>query len=83
MLSIIKELFWLSVKHHFLLSASYILGKLNIVSDRISRLSDINCAYDACELLRVLEYGIVPCKGHMSQTTFLSLQRAWNQRCYH
>jgi hypothetical protein len=82
MLSIIKELFWLSVKYNFLLSASYIPGKLNVISDRISRLSDINCAYDACELLRVSN-GLVPCKGHMSQNAFLSLQRVWSQHCYH
>jgi hypothetical protein len=79
MLVIVKELFWLSVKYNFLLSASFIPGKLNILSDRISRLEDISCAREAYQMLKSSEGELIACNGHMSYDTFVSLQDVWQK----
>jgi hypothetical protein len=82
MLVIIKELFWQSVKFNFKLSASYLPGKLNILSDRISGLHEFGCAVDANVLLKEVNSDLVYCKGHMSQNAYFSLQSSWHQHWY-
>jgi hypothetical protein len=79
MLSIVKELFWYSVKFNFLLSASFIPGKLNIMSDRISRLNDVESARQAYQLLKNCDGDVILCKGHMSHCAFMYLQSVWCQ----
>jgi hypothetical protein len=54
MLSIMQQIFWLSVKHEFRLSASIIPGKINVLSDLISRLPSKE---SALELQCFLKYG--------------------------
>ena len=77
MLVLIQELFWCSVSYDFKLSASYIPGKLNIISDRISRMHDKNAAWEVCELLYE-ECVPVNCFDHLSEEAFLSLQAGWS-----
>jgi hypothetical protein len=78
MLAIIKEIFWYSIKYGFKISAAFIPGKLNIISDRISRLHELQSAHDAFVLLN---NGLkcIPCIGHMSKDAFLYLQKSWPQ----
>ena len=77
MLVLIQELFWCSVSYDFKLSASYIPGKLNVISDRISRMHDKNAAWEVCELLYG-EFVSVNCFDHLSQRAFVSLQAEWS-----
>jgi hypothetical protein len=78
MLLLVKELFWCSVFFNFKLSAAYLPGKLNVISDRISRLHDVQCANDACILLFDGIHFPIGCKNHMSEETFLALQEVWH-----
>ena len=81
MLAIIQKLFWLSVQHGFRLTAAYLPGKLNILSDRISRLNDVDAAIEAKILLtNELE---LESYGHMTQETFLWLQGCWEMGSIH
>jgi hypothetical protein len=77
MLDIIKELFWSSVKFGFKLTACYLPGKLNIVSDCISRLHNFESACEASLLLFDGENFPINCVGHMTENAFASLQEAW------
>jgi hypothetical protein len=76
LLAEIKQIFWLSVRYNFRITASHIAGDLNITSDRISRLHDLSCAWDVRKILPVMP--VVLCNTHMSYGAFLSLQRAWS-----
>jgi hypothetical protein len=76
MLIIVQHIFWLSIRFGFRLSALFIPGKLNIVSDRISRLHDVSAAIDAEEFLGDKKHP-VECVGHMTHTTFSALQEIW------
>jgi hypothetical protein len=78
MLTIIKEIFWYSIKYGFKITAAFIPGKLNILSDRISRLHEFQSACDAFQLLNN-GFPCITCKSHMTQESFLSLQRSWHQ----
>jgi hypothetical protein len=77
--SLIQELFWCSVSYNFKLSASYIPGKLNIISDRISRMHDRNAAWEVCGLLYNECALPVNCHEHLTQRAFVSLQVEWSQ----
>lgn len=79
LLSIIKELFWLSVEYNFKLSAKHLAGNLNILSDGISRLHNFNNAKLTHQLLSNNSNIPIFCKGHMSKQTFLSLQETWSE----
>jgi hypothetical protein len=76
LLLLIKELFWLSVEFDFRVSAKYLPGVDNILSDRLSRLHSIYNANVAFFLL----YGFSKCaccNYHMSYRAYLSLQKSW------
>ena len=78
MMLVVKELFWCAVHFNFKLTAAYLPGKLNVVSDRISRLHEVQCANEACVLLFDGVNFPVLCKNHMSESAFLALQEAWH-----
>ena len=74
---IVKELFWLSVQFDFRLSALHIEGKLNVLSDRISRLHDMSSALEVKQLLCGNVHVPLYCVTHMTYSTYVSLQRSW------
>ena len=79
MLEIIQQIFWLSVRYGFKLSAVHLPGHLNILSDRISRMHVPAAAIEAKSLLtcdREMES-----VGHMSYQTFVWLQGWWETNC--
>ena len=55
LLCFIQKMFWLSVKFGFKLSANFIPGRLNVLSDRLSRLHDIVAACEFQSYNGVLE----------------------------
>jgi hypothetical protein len=77
MLSIIKQLFWLSVEFDFRLSAQHLPGRLNVLSDCLFRLDVVDSAVLAKSFLSVSVNEIVECADHMTYCAFLSLQEAW------
>jgi hypothetical protein len=77
LLDIVKELFWLSVKFSFRLSASHIEGKLNVLSDKLSRMHEITSAKKVKQLLYGSEYVTLCCKNHMSYASYIYLQESW------
>jgi hypothetical protein len=79
LLEIIKELFWLAVKFDFKLSACHLSGKLNVLSDKLSRLHCFDDAVCAKNML-VGVNGVITCVNHISYTSYLFLQGMWSQR---
>jgi hypothetical protein len=77
MLDIIQRIFWLSVKCGFRLKASFILGKLNILSDLISRLHSVDSALSLQYFLGENSEEPIECVGKMSEHSFLFLQESW------
>jgi hypothetical protein len=77
LLAIVMDLFWLSVKFDFRLSASYIPGLDNVLSDRISRMRHVAEAREVGYLLSGDPNCIIESKGHMTYSTFLYLQDLW------
>jgi hypothetical protein len=77
LLPIVKELFWLTVKFNFKLSAVFLPGKLNILADHISRLDDLKAANCMKFLLLPSVGELLFCKSHMSLNTSLLLQERW------
>ena len=73
MLAIIQQMFWLSVKFEFRLSAAFLPGRLNILSDNISRLHSIDSSINLGSFLG----SDIECNGHMSQNMFMFLQNQW------
>jgi hypothetical protein len=80
MLVIVQHLFWLSVQHGFKLSACHIPGKLNIISDLISRMGTLSAANQLCNWFSDGSDS-VECAGHMSYDTYCSLQEGWMTAC--
>jgi hypothetical protein len=78
LLQIVKEIFWLSVRYNFRISAQYLPGKLNILADRISRMSDFNEALCAKNLLCGSE-NVLFCSGHMTYASYVYLQEMWGR----
>jgi hypothetical protein len=74
---IVKELFLLTVKFDFKLSAVFIPGKLNILADHLSRFHSLLAATEAKRFLLPYVHNVLPCKLHMSLNAFLMLQVAW------
>ena len=79
LLALIRELYWLSVKYDFRLSASHIPGVDNVLSDGISRMFDIDKALLMKELLLPDPNVCMSCKNHMSEKSFTFLQVAWQR----
>ena len=75
MLPIIQKLFWLSIQFSFKLTSAFLPGRLNVLSDRISRMSESDAANEAKALLTV-DDSLETC-GHMSYETFSRLQGCW------
>ena len=80
LLTLIHELYWLSVKYDFKLSASHIPGVENVLSDGISRMFDVDKALLMKELLMQNPNSCMFCLGHMSKASFLFLQDAWSPK---
>jgi hypothetical protein len=78
LLSIVQRLFWLSVKYQFKLSALFIPGRLNILSDLISRLHSVDHAIEAQCFLGCVGSSI-ECNSHMTLASFLYLQAEWRK----
>ena len=76
MLAIVQSLFWLSVEFDFRLTSQHIPGRLNFLSDRISRLHDSSAALDAQAILSPFAESL-ECYGRMTHRTFLHLQECW------
>jgi hypothetical protein len=77
LLGIIQKLFWLSVKYSFKLTALFLPGTLNVLSDRLSRMNDPVCAYQAQNMLtNELDLEV---SGHMSHETFIWLLQGWEK----
>ena len=79
MMEVIKELFWCSIRNGFKLSALFLPGKLNVVSDRISRMHDFQSACEANVLVVNGFPSVINCYGHMTESAFSSLQTAWTR----
>jgi len=79
LLLLIKELYWLSVEFGFRLSSRHIAGKLNVLSDKLSRLCCFNDAVSARYMLTNSCSMYVCCAGHMSYYAFMSLQCVWRR----
>jgi hypothetical protein len=77
LLALVREFYWLSVKFDFRLSASFIPGVDNVLSDGISRMFDADKALLMKELLMYNPQLCMFCKGHMSKASFSFLQDAW------
>ena len=76
LLKLVKELFWLSVRFSFKLSASFLPGKLNVLSDRLSRMHSLPEAEEG-KIMLVGEFEILFCKGHMTYAVYALLQEMW------
>ena len=76
LLKIVQKLFWLAVKFQFKLTALFIPGRLNILSDLISRLHSMDHAMDAQCFLGSVGSSI-ECNSHMTEASFLYLQAMW------
>ena len=81
LLAIVQEIFWLSVRYCFKLSALFIPGKDNILADRISRLEFLPEAHEARWLLSNFTHTSVFCKDHMTPIAFIYLQDCWRRGC--
>lgn len=77
LMSLIRELFWLSVLYDFKISASHIPGDLNFLADRLSRLNSLPHAIDAANMLSTLCSYDTPLPLHMSYETYVYLQMLW------
>jgi hypothetical protein len=74
LLGLIQELFWLSVKYSFKLTASFLPGRC-VLSDAISQLHVAESSVAAQKLLsndKTLESS-----GHLSYATYVWLQEQW------
>jgi hypothetical protein len=76
MLDIVQSLFWLSVKYNFKLTSKHIPGRLNYLSDLISRMHDKDSASKAQAILSPFANEL-ECGSHMTYSSFLLLQECW------
>ena len=77
LLGLVQKLFWLSIKYSFKLTASFLPGKLNILSDRISRMHAPIPASEAQGYLCNINEDCLEVCGHMTKATFVWLQAFW------
>ena len=78
---LIRELYWLSIKYNFKLSASFLPGKLNSVADAISRLNEQSSAMFVYNLLKPAHTLVFNLFGHMSHASYCFLQAHYNNKC--
>ena len=79
LLALVQEIFWLSVRYGFKLSAAHIPGVSNVLADRISRLHSLHEAFDARLLLAGFSSAVILCKSHMTAESFIFLQDQWRR----
>ena len=79
LLPIIRELFWLSVRFQFKLSACFLPGLDNVLADRISRMDQFSAASEARLILANFTSTQVYCVGHVSPISFIFLQDRWRR----
>jgi hypothetical protein len=79
MLLLVKNLFGLPVKYDFRLTSSFIPGRLNILSDRISHMEDCNAAMEVFEFLSGNTDLEIEFSKSMSYPAFLLLQECWEE----
>jgi hypothetical protein len=77
LMPIVRENFWLSVRYNITVSSTHISGKLNVLSDRISRMDNLWSAMQARFILANFSPFFVVCKGHMTNIAFVWLQEEW------
>ena len=75
LMPLVREMFWLAVEFDFKLTAIFIPGVQNVMADRLSRLNEPRCAYEALQLLTGGDVCYV--HNHMSYDAFLYLQETW------
>lgn len=78
----LREIFWWSATCNLLLTARYIPGHANVISDTLSRLHEKRHQRNLIRVVPVCTIDIqnnviVNCSGHMSQDCFLHLQEQW------
>jgi hypothetical protein len=61
MMHIVRDIFWLSVKHDVKITGSFIPGKSNVLADKISRLHSVFDANVARFLLSGMTDALVYC----------------------
>lgn len=71
-MSILRQLYWLSVWHGFRLTAQHIRGEHNFLADLISRINDPRYAQKFVNVCSPTT-GVVNCVRHMTFNSFLSL----------
>lgn len=79
LMDIVRNIYWLSLRYDFLVSAEYLPGEQNILADRLSRLAEFK---SACEARYILANGRnvpISCKYHMSIPAFRLLQETWTR----
>ena len=72
-MSCLRELFWLSIKHDFLLTACHIRGEDNVLADMVSRLHSPFYAKKFINWMSPIRNKL-NCTAHLSFSTFLHLQ---------
>ena len=77
LLPLVHELFWLSVRYSFKLSARFLPGLDNVLADRISRMDQMVPAIEAHSILSNSTNELVFCSGHMTPISFIFLQDRW------
>ena len=80
MVTALKELFMLSAIYNFQIIPRYIVGKDNLLADRISRIHDVNAVLDLLSLFPLYGMGALNCDvynnfHHMSEVTLCSLYK--------
>jgi hypothetical protein len=78
MMPIVRNIFWLCIKFECTVVSTHLAGSLNVMADRLSQLHDVVSAHEARALLADHGEEWVLCKGHMTISSFLFLQGAWN-----
>ena len=77
---LVRQIFWLCVKHGIVITGQFIPGKVNILADRISRLEELESAKEARYILANFVCDRwVACVGHMSIGAFVCLQDRWTK----
>ena len=82
-MSWVRELFWLSVKYGFYITAKHICGKDNCLSDMISRMHDLKFMFKTCMTLNLspIVYPdgsfVFNVYGHMSKRSYELLQEVF------
>jgi hypothetical protein len=79
LLALVQEIFWLSVRFGFKISAAHIPGVSITLADRISRQHSLQEAFDARLLLAGFGPAIIFCRTHMTAESFVFLQDQWRR----